>query len=48
LANRYFEREITTRDLELRFAAAWRTKTQEIGALFEPGVAGDERLHLRV
>ena len=32
----------------MRFAAARRAKTQEIGALFEPGVPGGERLHLRL
>ena len=31
---------------QMRFASARRAKTQEIGALFEPGVAGGEGLQL--
>ena len=43
-----FDQGHAERRRQMRFAATRRAKTQEIGALFEPGVAGGERLHLRL
>ena len=43
-----FDQGEAERRRQMRFSAAGRAKTQEIGALFEPGVAGGERLHLRL
>jgi len=43
-----FDQGNAERRRQMRFASARRTKAQEIGALFEPAVAGGERLHLRL
>lgn len=43
-----FDQGHAERRRQMRFSAARGTKTQQIGALFEPGVTGGERLHLRL
>ena len=44
----FFDQGQTERRREMGFSSARRSEAQEIGSLFEPGVAGGERLHLRL
>ena len=43
-----FDQRQTERRREMGFPGAGRPEAQQIGSLFEPGVAGGERLHLRL
>ena len=43
-----FDQGQTERRREMGFPGAGRPEAQKIGSLFEPGVAGRERLHLRL
>ena len=42
-----FNQSEAERRRQMRFSAARRAETQKIGALFDPGISGGERLHLR-